>query len=147
MFLDDVDYLVWDLYYTLPIKANHAHLPCMQAYSLCSFYPMNLLHKHLHTYIVQDRKPRVRLSYPRRPRSSSRCSRKKWLKQTRRKLRNLQSAPITVQAPSREASPRAFLPPLLGLGSCWTHALHLDGRITYISTAKLGDYSGRVDCP
>jgi hypothetical protein len=39
MFLNDVDYLVWELYYTLPIKANYAHL---QAYSLCAFHPMHL---------------------------------------------------------------------------------------------------------
>ena len=108
MFLDDVDYLVWDLYYTLPIKANHAHLPCMQAYSLCSFHSMRLLHKHLRTCIIQDRKPRARSSYPRSPRSSSRCSHKKWPKQTRRTLRNFRSAPITARAPSREASPGAF---------------------------------------
>ena len=37
--------------------------------------------------------------------------------------------------------------PLMGLESCWTHALHLAGRIKYLPTAKLGDFSGRVDCP
>ena len=34
----------------------------MQAYSLCSFHPMHLLHKHLRTCIIQDRKPRARSS-------------------------------------------------------------------------------------
>ena len=87
-------------------------LPCIQAYSLCSFHPMHLLHKHLRTCIIQDRKPRAQSSYPRSPRSSSRCSRRKWPKQTRRTLRNFQSAPITARAPSREASPRAFSPGL-----------------------------------
>jgi hypothetical protein len=35
--LNDVDYLVWEFYYTLPNKTNNVHLPCMQAYSLCAF--------------------------------------------------------------------------------------------------------------
>jgi hypothetical protein len=115
MFLDDVDYLVWDLYYTLPIKSNHAHLPCMQAYSLRSFHPMYHLHKHLRACIIQDRKPRAQSSYPRSPRSSSRCSLKRWPKQTRRTLKNFRSAPITARAPSREASPGAFFSPGLQL--------------------------------
>ena len=89
-------------------KYYHAHLPCMQAYSLCSFHPMHLLHKHLRTCIIQDHKPRTQSSYPRSPRSSSRCSRRKCPKPTRRTLRNFRSAPITVRAPSREASPGAF---------------------------------------
>jgi hypothetical protein len=29
----------------------------------------------------------------------------------------------------------------------WTYALHLARRIMYLSTVKLRDYSGRVDCP
>ena len=85
-------------------------LPCMQAYSLCSFHPMHLLHKHLRTCIIQDHKPRAQSSYPRSLRSSSRCSRRKCPKPTRRTLRNFRSAPITARAPSREASPGAFLP-------------------------------------
>ena len=92
----------------------------MQAYSLCSFYRMHLLHKHLRTYIIQDHKPRARSSYPRSPRSSSRCSRRKCPKPTRRTLRNFRSAPITAQAPSREASPGAFSPGLQLLIKCFT---------------------------
>jgi hypothetical protein len=61
------------LYYTLSIKPNHAHLPCMQAYSSSASHPMHLLHKHLRTCIIQDRKQRIQSSYPRSPRSSSRC--------------------------------------------------------------------------
>jgi hypothetical protein len=109
MFLDDVDYLVWYLYDTPLIKANHAYLPRMQTYSLCSFHPMHRLHKHLHICIIQDRKPRAWSSYPRNPRSSSRCNLKRWPKQTKRTLKHFRSAPITVRAPLREASPRAFL--------------------------------------
>jgi hypothetical protein len=41
------------------IKANHAHPPCMQAYSLCAFHSMHLLHKHLRTasYRIANREP------------------------------------------------------------------------------------------
>jgi hypothetical protein len=94
------------------IKANRAHLPYIQAYSLCSFYLMHLLHKHLRTCIIQDHKPRARSSYLR---SSSRCSLRRCPKQTRRTLRNFRSAPITARAPSRKASPGAFFSPDLQL--------------------------------
>ena len=70
--------------------------------------------------IIQDRKPRTQLSYPRSPSSSSRCSRRRCPKPTRRTLRNFRSAPITARAPSREASPRAFSPGLQLLIQCFT---------------------------
>jgi hypothetical protein len=106
MFLDDVDYLAWDLYYTRTMKADHTF---MQAYSLCSFHPMHRLHKNLRICIIQDRKSRARSSYPRNSRSSSRCNLKRWRKQTKRTLKHFRSAPITVRALLREASLRAFL--------------------------------------
>jgi hypothetical protein len=37
------------------------------------FHPMHLLHKHLRTCIIQDRKQRIQSSYPRSRKSSSRC--------------------------------------------------------------------------
>ncbi|XP_066341865.1 uncharacterized protein [Miscanthus floridulus] len=84
IFLDDVDYLAF--------KHIHCiHLirctDCISTYAHC---------------IIQDRKPRTQSSYPRSPRSSSRCSRRKCPKPTRRTLRNFRSAPITARAPSRE---------------------------------------------
>ena len=102
MFLDDVDYLAF--------KHIHCiHLirctDCISTYAHC---------------IIQDRKPRTQSSYPRSPRSSSRCSRRRCPKPTRRTLRNFQSAPITARAPSREASPGAFSPSLQLLIKCFT---------------------------
>ena len=92
MFLDDVDYLAF----------KHTHcihlIRCIDGIST-----------YAHC-IIQDRKPRTQSSYPRSPRSSSRCSRRKYPKPTRRTLRNFRSAPITARAPSREASPGAFSP-------------------------------------
>jgi hypothetical protein len=97
--------------YTLPNKANHVHLPCMQAYSLYAFLPRcTFLHKHLRTCIIQDRKQRIQSSYPRSRRSSSRCSHRRCPRPMRRTLRSFRSAPITTRVPSREASPGAFLP-------------------------------------
>ena len=92
MFLDDVDYLAFKHIHCIHlIRCTN----CISTYAHC---------------IIQDRKPRTQSSYPRSPRSSSGCSRRKCPKPTRRTLRNFRSAPITAQAPSREASPGAFSP-------------------------------------
>ena len=102
MFLDDVDYLAFK-----HIRCIHLIrcTICIRAYAHC---------------IIQDRKPRTQSSYPRSPRSSSRCSRRKCPKTTRRTLRNFRSALITIRAPSREASPGAFSPDLQLLIKCFT---------------------------
>jgi hypothetical protein len=96
--------------YTLPNKANHViYLTCRHV--LCvHFIRCTLLYKHLRICIIQDRKQRIQSSYPRSPRSSSRCSLRRCPRQTRRTLRSFRSAPITARVPLREASPRAFLP-------------------------------------
>ena len=94
MFLDDVDYLAF--------KHIHCiHLirctDCISTYAHC---------------IIQDHKPRTQSSYPRSPRSSSRCSHRKCPKPTRRTLRNFRSARSPPELLRERQAPEHFSPGL-----------------------------------
>ena len=102
MFLDDVDYLAF--------KHIHCiHLiwctDCISTYAHC---------------IIQDRKPRTQSSYPRSPRSSSRCSRRKCQKPTGGRW-GTSGVPRSPSELLRERqAPEHFSPGLQWLIKCFT---------------------------
>ena len=103
IFLDDVDYLAFK------------HIHCIHLIRC-----IDGISTYAHC-IIQDRKPRTRSSYPRSPRSSSRCSHRKCLKSTRRMLRNFRSAPDHRPSSFERGKPRSiFLPVCNDFIKCFT---------------------------